>query len=109
MATANKGTKSKVGGVRFAPPQPAEGSSSHVHFDEKLHDSVVMVTQEKDGSFLVKERLHPHHSARTLRSSAKAFWRFPHCEKQSYREPGRGPSRYWHPPWRMPSHQMSRK
>uniref|UniRef100_A0A670IVQ6 Adipose-secreted signaling protein n=1 Tax=Podarcis muralis TaxID=64176 RepID=A0A670IVQ6_PODMU len=54
MATANKGTKSKVGGVRFAPPQPAEGSSSHVHFDEKLHDSVVMVTQEKDGSFLVK-------------------------------------------------------
>ncbi|XP_053258179.1 UPF0687 protein C20orf27 homolog isoform X1 [Podarcis raffonei] len=54
MATANKGTKSKVGGVRFAPPQPAEGTSSHVHFDEKLHDSVVMVTQEKDGSFLVK-------------------------------------------------------
>ncbi|XP_061439620.1 adipose-secreted signaling protein [Rhineura floridana] len=54
MATANKGTKPKVGSVRFAPTQTVEGSSSHVHFDEKLHDSVVMVTQEKDGSFLVK-------------------------------------------------------
>ncbi|XP_054845673.1 UPF0687 protein C20orf27 homolog isoform X2 [Eublepharis macularius] len=54
MATANKGTKPKVGGVRFAPNQTVEGSSSHVHFDEKLHDSVVMVTQEKDGNFLVK-------------------------------------------------------
>ncbi|XP_062992129.1 adipose-secreted signaling protein [Elgaria multicarinata webbii] len=54
MATANKGTKSKVGGVRFAPTQTVEGSSSHVHFDEKLHDSVVMVSQEKDGNFLVK-------------------------------------------------------
>ncbi|KAJ7326604.1 hypothetical protein JRQ81_016363, partial [Phrynocephalus forsythii] len=54
MATANKGTKPKAGGVRFAPTQAAEGSSSHVHFDEKLHDSVVMVSQEKDGNFLVK-------------------------------------------------------
>ncbi|XP_066488268.1 adipose-secreted signaling protein [Tiliqua scincoides] len=54
MATANKGTKSKVSGVRFAPTQTVEGPSSHVHFDEKLHDSVVMVSQEKDGNFLVK-------------------------------------------------------
>ncbi|XP_060102084.1 adipose-secreted signaling protein [Heteronotia binoei] len=54
MATANKGTKPKVGGVRFAPNQTVEGPSSHVHFDEKLHDSVVMVTQETDGNFLVK-------------------------------------------------------
>uniref|UniRef100_A0A8C0H059 Adipose-secreted signaling protein n=1 Tax=Chelonoidis abingdonii TaxID=106734 RepID=A0A8C0H059_CHEAB len=48
------GTKPKVGGVRFAASQPEEGAHSHVHFDEKLHDSVVMVTQEKDGNFLVK-------------------------------------------------------
>lgn len=48
------GSKAKGGGVRFAPSQPTEGAHGHVHFDEKLHDSVVMVTQEKDGSFLVK-------------------------------------------------------
>ncbi|XP_037754362.1 UPF0687 protein C20orf27 homolog isoform X3 [Chelonia mydas] len=54
MAAANKGTKPKVGGVRFAASHPEEGAHSHVHFDEKLHDSVVMVTQEKDGNFLVK-------------------------------------------------------
>lgn len=54
MATANKGTKSKVTGVRFAPTQTVEGPSSHVHFDEKLHDEKLMVTQEKDGTFLVK-------------------------------------------------------
>ncbi|KAH0615704.1 hypothetical protein JD844_026035 [Phrynosoma platyrhinos] len=48
------GTKAKVSSVRFAPTQTVEGSSSHVHFDEKLHDSVVMVSQEKDGNFLVK-------------------------------------------------------
>ncbi|NWS63624.1 CT027 protein, partial [Chunga burmeisteri] len=48
------GSKAKGGGVRFAPSQPAEGTHGHVHFDEKLHDSAVMVTQEKDGSFLVK-------------------------------------------------------
>lgn len=40
--------------MRFAPSQPTEGTHGHVHFDEKLHDSVVMVMQEKDGSFLVK-------------------------------------------------------
>lgn len=40
--------------MRFAPSQLAEGAHGHVHFDEKLHDSAVMVTQDKDGSFLVK-------------------------------------------------------
>lgn len=48
------GSKVKGGGVRFAPSQVTEGAHGHVHFDEKLHDSAVMVTQEKDGSFLVK-------------------------------------------------------
>lgn len=54
MAAANKGSKAKAGGVRFAPSQPAEGAPGHVHFEEKLRDSAVMVTQEKDGHFLVK-------------------------------------------------------
>ncbi|NXR15767.1 CT027 protein, partial [Semnornis frantzii] len=48
------GSKAKGGAVRFAPSQLAEGAHGHVHFDEKLHDSAVMVTQDKDGSFLVK-------------------------------------------------------
>lgn len=48
------GSKAKGGAVRFAPSQPPEGAHGHVRFDEKLHDSAVMVTQEKDGSFLVK-------------------------------------------------------
>uniref|UniRef100_A0A8D0LA27 Adipose-secreted signaling protein n=1 Tax=Sphenodon punctatus TaxID=8508 RepID=A0A8D0LA27_SPHPU len=48
------GSKPKVAGVRFASSQSTEGAHSHVHFDEKLHDSLVMVTQEKDGNFLVK-------------------------------------------------------
>ncbi|NXM09375.1 CT027 protein, partial [Tyrannus savana] len=46
------GGKGKGGSVRFAPSPPPEGA--HVHFQEQLHDSAVMVTQEKDGSFLVK-------------------------------------------------------
>ncbi|KAM9061808.1 UPF0687 protein C20orf27 homolog [Sarcophilus harrisii] len=57
MATANKGNKAKVGSIRFSEAttsHPTEGSQSHVHFDEKLHDSVVMVCQEPDGNFLVK-------------------------------------------------------
>lgn len=53
MASTCKGTKPKVGGVRFRP-ESHEGPANHVHFEEKLHDSVVMVTQEEDGSFLVK-------------------------------------------------------
>lgn len=53
--------------MRFAPegtqghPQegtqghhPQEGTHGHVHFQEQLHDSAVMVTQDKDGHFLVK-------------------------------------------------------
>ncbi|KAF6087487.1 hypothetical protein HJG60_001790 [Phyllostomus discolor] len=54
MAAANKGSKPRVRSIRFAAGHDAEGSQSHVHFDEKLHDSVVMVTQESDSSFLVK-------------------------------------------------------
>ncbi|NXN78755.1 CT027 protein, partial [Bombycilla garrulus] len=60
------GSKAKGTGVRFAPegtqghPQegtqghPQEGTHGHVHFPEQLHDSAVMVTQDKDGHFLVK-------------------------------------------------------
>ncbi|NXD74228.1 CT027 protein, partial [Eolophus roseicapillus] len=48
------GSKAKGGSVRFAPAQPPEGAHGHVHFEEKLRDSAVMVTQERDGSFLVK-------------------------------------------------------
>lgn len=47
----------KAGGVRFSEKPPASGAPSHVHFDEKLHDSVVMVTPEDDGNFMVKVRL----------------------------------------------------
>ncbi|KAL1786746.1 hypothetical protein HispidOSU_024764 [Sigmodon hispidus] len=54
MAAANRGNKPRVRSIRFAAGHDAEGSQSHVHFDEKLHDSVVMVTQESDNSFLVK-------------------------------------------------------
>lgn len=45
---------SKVGGIRFAEANAASAAHSHVHFDEKLHDSVVMVIPESDGNFLVK-------------------------------------------------------
>ncbi|NWS46379.1 CT027 protein, partial [Probosciger aterrimus] len=48
------GSKAKGGSVRFAPAQPPEGAHGHVHFEEQLHDSAVMVAQERDGSFLVK-------------------------------------------------------
>ncbi|XP_067898095.1 adipose-secreted signaling protein [Heterodontus francisci] len=54
MDSAWKGTRPKAGGVRFGPESHEEGAANHVHFEEKLHDSVVMVTQEEDGSFLVK-------------------------------------------------------
>lgn len=59
MATAKKSC-AKTGGVRFsedhrhAQQHHAAGASSHVHFDEKLHDSVVMVTPQDDGNFMVK-------------------------------------------------------
>lgn len=52
------GNKPRVRSIRFAAGHDAEGSQSHVHFDEKLHDSVVMVTQESDSSFLVKVCAH---------------------------------------------------
>ncbi|XP_023202045.1 UPF0687 protein C20orf27 homolog [Xiphophorus maculatus] len=53
MAAAKKRC-AKVGGVRFPEELPSVGATSHVHFDEKLHDSVVMVTMEEDGNFMVK-------------------------------------------------------
>lgn len=43
-----------MSGVRFAPGLSEEGAHSHVHFEEKLHDSLVMVSQEEDGNYLVK-------------------------------------------------------
>lgn len=54
MAAAKKGGKQKVSGVRFAPGFSEQGAHSHVHFEEKLHDSLVMVSQEEDGNYLVK-------------------------------------------------------
>ncbi|NXI18838.1 CT027 protein, partial [Irena cyanogastra] len=52
------GSKRKGTGVRFTPEgtrgHPQEGTPGHVHFQEQLHDSAVMVTQDKDGHFLVK-------------------------------------------------------
>lgn len=52
------GNKPRVRSIRFGAGHDTEGSQSHVHFDEKLHDSVVMVTQESDSSFLVKVCTH---------------------------------------------------
>ncbi|XP_005431112.1 UPF0687 protein C20orf27 homolog [Geospiza fortis] len=58
MATAGKGGKGKGTAVRFTPEgtqgHQHEGTQGHVHFQEQLHDSAVMVTQDKDGHFLVK-------------------------------------------------------
>ncbi|KAK1175124.1 hypothetical protein AOXY_G2770 [Acipenser oxyrinchus oxyrinchus] len=51
MTTAKRAPKAKSSGVSFSE---AAASSSHVHFDDKLHDSIVMVTPVPDGSFLVK-------------------------------------------------------
>ncbi|XP_016307807.1 UPF0687 protein C20orf27 homolog [Sinocyclocheilus anshuiensis] len=54
MATAKKAS-SKTGGVHFTEePATTAAAHSHVHFDEKLHDSVVMVIPESNGNFLVK-------------------------------------------------------
>uniref|UniRef100_A0A3Q0RQH3 Adipose secreted signaling protein n=1 Tax=Amphilophus citrinellus TaxID=61819 RepID=A0A3Q0RQH3_AMPCI len=52
FAAESKG--SKIASVRFSEEPPAAGAPSHVHFDEKLHDSVVMVIPEDDGNFSVK-------------------------------------------------------
>uniref|UniRef100_A0A8D0Q1U2 Adipose-secreted signaling protein n=2 Tax=Sus scrofa TaxID=9823 RepID=A0A8D0Q1U2_PIG len=54
MAEVNKGNRPRVWCIQFTTGYDAEGSQSHIHFDEKLHDSVVMVTQESNSSFLVK-------------------------------------------------------
>ncbi|XP_051921705.1 UPF0687 protein C20orf27 homolog [Hippocampus zosterae] len=51
---AKKRSSTKAAGVRFSEEAPLTGAPSHVRFDDKLHDSVVMVTAEDDGSFLVK-------------------------------------------------------
>ncbi|NXA82672.1 CT027 protein, partial [Thryothorus ludovicianus] len=52
------GSKAKGTGVRFSPEatqgHPQEGTHGHVHFQEQLHDSAVMVSQDNDGHFLVK-------------------------------------------------------
>ncbi|CAN2388314.1 Chromosome 20 open reading frame 27, partial [Pristimantis euphronides] len=48
------GAKPKVSGVRFAAGFSEDGGHNHVHFEEKLHDSVVMVSQGEDGNYLVK-------------------------------------------------------
>ncbi|XP_019714114.1 adipose-secreted signaling protein isoform X2 [Hippocampus comes] len=53
-AAAKMRSSAKAGGVRFSEEAPLAGAPSHVRFDDKLHDSVVMVTAEDDGSFLVK-------------------------------------------------------
>ncbi|XP_075704720.1 adipose-secreted signaling protein [Rhinoderma darwinii] len=72
MAAAKKGTKPKVSGVRFAAGLSEEGAHNHVHFEEKLHDSVVMVSQEDDGNYLVKvgflKILHKYELSFTLPS-----------------------------------------
>lgn len=56
----------KTSGVRFTE-EPAAAAHSHVHFDEKLHDSVVMVTPQSNGNFLVKVR-------RSSVSRFRSFW-----------------------------------
>nr|XP_044994705.1 UPF0687 protein C20orf27-like [Jaculus jaculus] len=54
MAAACKGNKPRVWSIPIAAGHDAEGSQSHLHFDEKLHDSVVMVAKESDSSYLVE-------------------------------------------------------
>lgn len=45
---------------------PQEGTHGHVHFQEQLHDSAVMVTEDKDGHFLVKVGTGGQHGGVTL-------------------------------------------
>lgn len=56
MLSPSSGSAAKAGGVGFSeePATAATGTPSHVHFDEKLHDSVVMVIPQPDGNFMVK-------------------------------------------------------
>ncbi|XP_077597764.1 adipose-secreted signaling protein isoform X2 [Stigmatopora nigra] len=52
-------------GVAFSGEPSRERASSRVHFDDKLHDSVITVAAEDDGSFLVKLQ-HRYEMAFTL-------------------------------------------
>ncbi|KTF89699.1 hypothetical protein cypCar_00021298, partial [Cyprinus carpio] len=55
VLSGSRSASSKTGGVRFTEePAAAAAAHSHVHFDEKLHDSVVMVIPKSNGNFLVK-------------------------------------------------------
>uniref|UniRef100_A0A8D2KNP0 Adipose-secreted signaling protein n=1 Tax=Urocitellus parryii TaxID=9999 RepID=A0A8D2KNP0_UROPR len=54
IAAANKGSQPRVWSIHLAAGHDAKGSQSHLHFHEKLHDSVTGVTQKGDSSFLVK-------------------------------------------------------
>ncbi|KAL4677888.1 hypothetical protein H8959_020562 [Pygathrix nigripes] len=49
-----RATSPESGGSALRQATLRKGSHSHVHFDEKLRDSVVMVARESDSSFLVK-------------------------------------------------------
>ena len=40
--------------MHFSQEPTSAGAPSHVHFDDKLHDSVVMVTPEDGDNFMVK-------------------------------------------------------
>lgn len=65
LCFCSSAASSKTGGVRFAE-EPAAAAHSHVHFDEKLHDSVVMVIPESNGNFLVKVRLRASYIAEVI-------------------------------------------
>lgn len=65
----------KGGGVRFSEEPPSAGAASHVHFDEKLHDSVVMVTPEGDGNFMVKVCLFMVLLLRVVGLLIRGFWK----------------------------------
>lgn len=54
MAASKRGTKLKAGGVHFAVDRSHDEAHNHVHFDDQLHDSLVMVTQDDSGCYLVK-------------------------------------------------------
>ncbi|XP_077597768.1 adipose-secreted signaling protein isoform X4 [Stigmatopora nigra] len=64
MADTHK-KKASSRGVAFSGEPSRERASSRVHFDDKLHDSVITVAAEDDGSFLVKLQ-HRYEMAFTL-------------------------------------------
>lgn len=61
--------------MRFSEEPPSAGAASHVHFDEKLHDSVVMVTPEGDGNFMVKVCLFMVLLLRVVGLLIRGFWK----------------------------------